>query len=134
MNNGVRFVPSGPVLALAERARANGITVHVLDCFARPDINNDHALYSALAESFAFPEYFGFNMDALWDLLTDASWWNGSGHELYLAIPPTSPLVRGLDRLLAVFSEVCHFYAQKGKHFCVYVVDGPIARSRTVLW
>jgi ribonuclease inhibitor len=31
------------------------------------------AVYRALAEAFAFPEYFGNNPDALWDALGDYS-------------------------------------------------------------
>lgn len=129
---GVRYVPPGAVLRLAERARVQGVSVHVIDCFARPDISDRNSLYLALAESFAFPEYFGYNLDALWDMLTEQSWWNG-GHDLFLAVRPGSALVAELERLVPLFDEVCRFYAHRGLRFNVYIVDGPIALSRPAL-
>ena len=36
-------------------------------------LGDAEAVYRALAEAFQFPEYFGYNPDALWDALGDYS-------------------------------------------------------------
>ena len=33
-----------------------------------------HQLMSAIASALRFPDYFGYNLDALYDCLTDLSW------------------------------------------------------------
>jgi RNAse (barnase) inhibitor barstar len=38
------------------------------------DIDGREALFDAYARALDFPDWFGRNWDALWDLLTDLSW------------------------------------------------------------
>lgn len=48
-----------------------GHTVRILDGSRMRTLE---AVYTELASQFSFPEYFGHNLDALWDCLTDLAW------------------------------------------------------------
>jgi ribonuclease inhibitor len=62
------------------------------------------AVYRALAEAFAFPDYFGNNPDALWDALTEYS---GDPVEIVWqqARLSKSRLGREFDRIVAVLRQ-----------------------------
>jgi RNAse (barnase) inhibitor barstar len=69
--------PSAKVLA--ERARAKGAFPHLLD----GDVTVDKpSTMDAIAQALSFPAYFGRNLDALYDCLTDLSWLPPGEHVL----------------------------------------------------
>jgi RNAse (barnase) inhibitor barstar len=68
---------------IAERAHARGAFPHLLDGHPEDKLSTMEAIATALS----FPRYFGRNLDALYDCLTDLSWlpcgehvliWSGS--------------------------------------------------------
>jgi RNAse (barnase) inhibitor barstar len=69
--------PSAKVLA--ERARDKGAFPHLLD----GDVTVDKpSTMDAIAQALSFPAYFGRNLDALYDCLTDLSWLPPGEHVL----------------------------------------------------
>lgn len=85
--------------AIAE-ARARGAHWHVLP--GRP--LDKMSTLDAIAEALAFPDWFGRNLDALYDCLTDLSWlpagehvliWSGSD-DLRAADPKAYLAIRGV--------------------------------------
>jgi RNAse (barnase) inhibitor barstar len=58
-----------PAAQVAAAARDRGATVAVLS-----DATAPAEVYSALAGQLGFPDWFGHNLDALRDSLTDLSW------------------------------------------------------------
>ena len=65
---------------------------------------NAAAVYTALAQSFAFPSYFGNNPDALWDALGDyageavAITWHDAARSAELLGPQFDQIVAVLQR------------------------------------
>ena len=57
-----------------EAARRRDATPHVIDGKAAPD---KASALAAIAAALSFPDYFGGNLDALYDMLTDLSWLPG---------------------------------------------------------
>lgn len=56
-------------------------------------LSNKEQLLMALKEGLCFPEYFGFNWDALQDCITDLSWLQGVS-KINVAIKNESKLLR----------------------------------------
>ncbi|CRK55524.1 hypothetical protein [Alloactinosynnema sp. L-07] len=52
---------------------------HVLD---GTKIRSKRAMFTALADTLKFPDWFGHNLDALYDCLTDLSWLPADHHVL----------------------------------------------------
>ncbi|MDT8914591.1 barstar family protein [Amycolatopsis sp. PS_44_ISF1] len=65
--------------AAAEAALARGAHPHQVDGGRTPD---KAGALDAIAEAMSFPSYFGRNLDALYDLLTDLSWLPAGEHVL----------------------------------------------------
>lgn len=63
---------------LAETAHARGAHVHLVDGHPTDKMSTMEAIAAALS----FPDYFGRNLDALYDCLTDLSWLPGGEHVL----------------------------------------------------
>lgn len=71
--------PTFPVFYVYDRNRRELITnlqnlnivTHEIDCSS---INSEEDLFDRFAETLNFPDYFGKNWNALWDMLTDLSW------------------------------------------------------------
>ncbi|MEC3977257.1 barstar family protein [Amycolatopsis sp. H20-H5] len=66
----------------AEHAYTRGAYPHVLD--GRRAVDKTSTL-SAIAEALSFPDYFGHNLDALYDCLTDLAWLPVGEHVLIWA-------------------------------------------------
>jgi RNAse (barnase) inhibitor barstar len=64
---------------LAERARAKGAFPHLLGGEVTVDKSST---MDAIAKALSFPAYFGRNLDALYDCLTDLSWLPPGEHVL----------------------------------------------------
>ncbi|SFP99273.1 Barstar (barnase inhibitor) [Amycolatopsis arida] len=67
------------VSSIADGARARGAFPHVVNAGARPD---KMSTLDAIAAAFSFPDWFGRNLDALYDMLTDLSWLPTGEHVL----------------------------------------------------
>ncbi|PXY27548.1 barstar family protein [Prauserella muralis] len=67
------------VATATQQARARGAFAHVLDGSTRPD---KLGTLDAIAAALSFPDYFGRNLDALYDCLTDLSWLPSGEHVL----------------------------------------------------
>jgi RNAse (barnase) inhibitor barstar len=70
-------------------------------------LGDAEAVYRALAEAFQFPEYFGYNPDALWDALGDYSGepvaitWRHASRSVDLLGPRFTQIVAVLERAAA---------------------------------
>lgn len=80
-----------PAEAAAEKAYSRGAYPHVVN--SRSTVDKASTL-SAFAEALSFPDYFGHNLDALYDCLTDLSWLPHGEHVL---IWPGSDALRRAD-------------------------------------
>lgn len=65
--------------ALVADAKARGAFTYVLE---GNGLNGKAATLDAIAELLRFPSYFGRNLDALYDCLTDLSWLPAGEHVL----------------------------------------------------
>lgn len=63
---------------IAKRARARGAHVHLIAGHPTDKMST----MDAIAVALSFPDYFGRNLDALYDCLTDLSWLPGGEHVL----------------------------------------------------
>lgn len=67
------------------------------------DINGSAALHAAIAAQLAFPDWYGRNLDALYDLLTEP------GERLFVTVTDSAALRERLggyfDRFLRVLSD-----------------------------
>ncbi len=77
--------PTGMGVAAAIRAaRVRGATPHVLDGTVT---ETSAAMLEEIARVLEFPEGFGHNLDALYDMLTDLSWLSAGEHVLIWSKP-----------------------------------------------
>jgi RNAse (barnase) inhibitor barstar len=65
--------------AVADEASARGAYVHTVN---GPGLRDRLSVLDAIADALQFPEYFGRNLDALYDCLTDLSWLPTGEHVL----------------------------------------------------
>jgi RNAse (barnase) inhibitor barstar len=66
------------IKTITDQARARGAYAHVMA--GRPV--DKMSTLDAIAAALSFPEWFGRNLDALYDCLTDLSWLPGGEHVL----------------------------------------------------
>ncbi|MEO6085263.1 MAG: barstar family protein [Umezawaea sp.] len=87
-----------------KEARGRGAHPHVL----RGDtITTRHEAIEAIAAALSFPEWFGHNLDALYDSLTDLSWLPPGEHVLIWPRPAELARhdPRGYDSVTAVLDD-----------------------------
>ncbi|KMS87511.1 barstar family protein [Prauserella rugosa] len=75
----VTSTPNPDSTALVAEAKARGAFTYVLD---GSRLTDKAATLDAIAELLRFPSYFGRNLDALYDCLTDLSWLPAGEHVL----------------------------------------------------
>lgn len=107
-------LPRAGLRALAAQAGDRLVEVALADCATKDDA------MAALARAFAFPDWFGANLDALYDALTDLPSSNGGWLVVLDGL-----LVNGLDRdtrdaLLDVFRDAADDFADRGVSFRVF--------------
>jgi RNAse (barnase) inhibitor barstar len=80
-------------------------------------------LLRAIAETLAFPDWFGENWDALEDCLTDLSWHDASGYVLVLencgALSRTNPEV--FETAMEIFDSAAEYWYDEDVPFWVFV-------------
>lgn len=93
----------------AARAGHRFVLVECSDCVDRKSV------LQAIGRAFAFPEWYGANLDALYDCLTDLPELPESGWVVVLERLPRQPAHRATEReaLLDVFREAAESFAEK---------------------
>lgn len=71
--------PTPTAAVVADEATARGAYVHTV---RGPGLRDKLAVLDAIAGALQFPEWFGRNLDALYDCLTDLSWLPTGEHVL----------------------------------------------------
>lgn len=80
-------------------------------------------LLQALADSLAFPDYFGHNWDAAWDCLTGLDWHHGNTITLLLPLP--SDLQIDADDLavfLDLLAEAAEYWQEEQHQLALIVI------------
>ncbi|MDR0770899.1 MAG: barstar family protein [Burkholderiales bacterium] len=87
------------------------------------DIRNKAQLLERLAEVLAFPDYFGNNWDALYDVLCDDAWFGDSGVVLHLKHTASFEKLAADDwlTLRETFKEAADYWRSSERPFWVFV-------------
>ena len=113
---GLRRLPART--GLQDAARTAGFASFAADLGAAATLE---AAFPILAKALDFPDWFGHNLDALMDCLTDMSWAPAKGY--LLLISGTPPLAKadpdGFASLLEVFSAAIEPWREDGIPFWV---------------
>lgn len=72
-------------------------------------LKNKEQLLKALKEGLCFPDYFGFNWDALQDCITDLSWLQGIAKVDVVIKNSSKLLIDEDDSSLQVFLEIMNY-------------------------
>ena len=117
-HSGVYHLPSSGRSALTSAATTLGFALFEIDL---ADASELDAPLSELGTALGFPDWYGHNLDALHDCLTDFSWREAPGYIL---------IIRGADRLHAdteafatlntVFSDAADFWREAGIPFWIF--------------
>jgi len=107
--------------ALAEQARLQGLALCVAEC---DRARSRSAVLRAIANAVDFPEYFGGNLDALYDCLCDTVMDQKSGvvlvlHKLHSGDPA---LQEDAARIVSVCDDAAEFARENGRVFA-YAVE-----------
>lgn len=80
------------------------------------DCVDKRAVLTAIGKAFAFPDWYGANLDALYDCLTDLPDRGEAGWVVVLARLPDGPRFDAQDRdaLLDVFRDAADDFAERG--------------------
>ncbi len=94
----------------AERAGHQFVLAECSDCVDKPSV------LKSIGRAFAFPEWYGANLDALYDCLTDLPERSGSGWLVVLERLPGEPGFSAEQRemLLDVFRDAADVFADCG--------------------
>jgi len=105
--NGLYRLPEGIAVPAAARVRGELLT-------------DKQAMLQALAPALAFPDYFGFNWDALEECLTDLSWHVG-GVVLLIddAATPETRAPEDWGVLLDILADAARYWQDQGRAFTV---------------
>jgi hypothetical protein len=119
------FRVSGPLRPahLRTLARLHGLRVFDADCGAATD---KRGLLRAIARALRFPDYFGFNWDALEECLTDLDWLDAQGTVLVLSradrLAGRAP--RDLTVALDILEDTAAYWAVEGRPFVTLLQAG----------
>ena len=90
------------------------------------DVKNYFEIHEIIQNDLDFPDYYGKNLDALWDCLTDQLLSGITNIEIY-GIEKLVPFNNYHERLLRVFRDVKHAYNNKYSmyfHVKLFYQDG----------
>ena len=86
------------------------------------------AMLDALADALAFPDYFGFNWDALEECLVDLSWREGAVALLVDdAATPEKKAPEDWGILLDILADAARYWQAEGRPFAVFLQGGHAA-------
>ncbi|MFC7613657.1 barstar family protein [Actinokineospora soli] len=95
---------------------------HIVDGSA---VRSRSDFYEAVAAALEFPEWFGHNLDALYDCLTDLSWLPPGEHVLVWARPDVLAQIdpAGSRAINAVLSDAVEDFTDPERAFKVVLVE-----------
>ncbi|GGS41622.1 MULTISPECIES: barstar family protein [Actinokineospora] len=98
------------------------MTDHVLD---GADVRTKLDFYDAVAEVLRFPDWFGHNLDALYDCLTDLSWLPEGDHVLVWTHPEVLAEAdpAGYRAIQAVLADAVADFTDVARAFSVVLVE-----------
>jgi len=104
-------------------AHLHGLQVFDVDCAPAGD---KRGLLRELARALRFPDYFGYNWDALEDCLTDLGWLDARGTVLTLAAADrlAGRAPRELGVALDILEDTAAYWAAEGRQFVTLVQAG----------
>ncbi|MDR2173702.1 MAG: barstar family protein [Burkholderiales bacterium] len=87
------------------------------------DAHNKAQLLDRLSETLAFPDYFGHNWDALYDVLCDGAWFGDTGVVLHLKHTTSFEKRSANDWLILreTFEEAADYWRSQDLPFWVFV-------------
>lgn len=108
---------------LQAAASKAGLACHVLDLSGCTSLLE---AVETLATALQFPDWFGHNLDALMDCLTDLSWLPAPGQVLLLTgtASPAAADPQGFATLLEILTEATRTWAENDVPFWVFA-DAP---------
>lgn len=120
---GLYRLPADGASAPFRAASALGFTHRILELRG---IRNKQEFLALAARDLAFPDWFGFNWDALQDCLTDLSWLPARGYVVVLAhcdeFRAAAP--DDFDTLMQVFVTAANFWRSQAIPFWVLLDTG----------
>ncbi|MGW5052287.1 barstar family protein [Actinokineospora sp. NPDC004072] len=98
------------------------MTEHTLDGTA---VRSKLDFYEAVAAALRFPDWFGHNLDALYDCLTDLSWLPEGDHVLVWTRPDVLAAAdpAGFRAIQSVLSDAVADFAGRGRSLSVMLVE-----------
>ena len=112
-----------PLARLRSLARLHGLRVFDAEC---EPVGDKRGLMRAIARALRFPDYFGYNWDALEDCLTDLDWLTANGTILLLSradrLAGRAPQALGVA--LDILEDAAEYWAAEGRPFVVLVQAG----------
>jgi RNAse (barnase) inhibitor barstar len=109
-----------PVSSIEAAAQEHEYAMWQIDCSG---VASKAALLRAIAETLAFPDWFGENWDALEDCLTDLSWHDAPGYVIVLE--NCGPLSRtdpeAFETALEIFDSAAEYWYDEDVPFWVFV-------------
>lgn len=91
-------------------------------------LTGKQAMLEAIAAVLAFPDYFGFNWDALDECLSDLEWFDGP---VVLVIEdagiPETQAPDAWNRLLGALEDAARFWRDQGRTFAIFLDGGHAA-------
>lgn len=119
-HNGIYHLPPGERDALTAATHAVGLPYYRCDLAENPALD---AALSALGAALGLPAWYGANLDALHDCLTDFSWRDDAGGVLLLAGCDALHAMdsEGFDALMSVFAAAAEFWQAQEVPFWVFV-------------
>ena len=120
--SGINRIPSSSTESLKEAADTLGFAcfqIHLGEARAQP------AMLKLLGRALGFPSWYGANLDALYDCLTDFSWHEAPGYVLILAGAPHQ-FGKPFVRIEQVFNDAIDAWRERGIPFWIFL-DSSVA-------
>lgn len=102
---------------------AKGPQIHVIDTFANLQLASSQDIFYEFAQSFSFPEYYGYSLDALLDCLVELE----GDHVLIIGVRQDMH-----DLFVPVFeilSKACVWHTSRNRRFDVFATTFPVPLS-----
>lgn len=107
---------------------AEGLALPNAICLPGRQLTAKRAMLETVAQALSFPDYFGFNWDALEECLQDLSWLEG-GVALLIddAAMPESVAPKDWGVLLDILADTARHWQAEGRPFAVFLKGGHAA-------
>jgi hypothetical protein len=119
-NNGVYHLPTSGREAMEKAAAEAGLCFHFVQLDDTEDIED---ALTRIGSAMKFPEWYGVNLDALYDCLTDLSWQETGSTVIVLsgcdALRAAAP--EAWDGLMSVFGGAAEYWQNEETPFWVFI-------------